>query len=262
MSRIIKSQYTTVDTNNIIIINGNQNAFVPQNLAQDALHYEAEITTSEAEITAYEILENAKTNAENEAAQIIQNAKLEAERIINESKQKASLDYAAELEHAKQEGIKQAIEEAGYEASRIREEAQNIKVEAHSYKQQFMEAIEPEVLELTMSIMDKMIESEKFLNRQLASIIVKQGLKQVPLADDITVHLSSEDYDQVDQLEIMKALDHVANLNLVMDVMLKPFQCIIETSLGNVDCSLDTQYAALKENLRYIFANNTNIQND
>ena len=255
LSRIIKSQYTNVDTNNIIIINGNQEAFIPQSLVGEAVNFETEALATTQALSPEEVLINAKNVAEHEASQIISNAKYQADIILKEAEQKSSLQAAEEFERARREGNLQGIEEANIEASKIRAEAEKIRTEANLYKENFIASIEPEVLELTISIMDKMIEGEKFLNENLASILVKQGLRQVPLADDITVHLSPEDYDKIDQLDIMKALDHVANLNLVMDVMLKPFQCIIETSLGNVDCSLDTTYLSLIENLRYILHN-------
>jgi len=260
LSRIIKSQYSTVDTSNIIIINGNQEAFIPQNLAAGAgtVYYdnpEAEQTVEEAMFSAKNIIENAKREAELEAANILNNAKLTADQIVEASNQKAALDYAAELERAKQEGEEQAIAETKEEVEKMLAEAENIRLEAVQYKEDFIAKIEPEVIDLVISIMDKIIGSEKVLNKYLASILVKQGLNEVPLADDITVHLSPEDYDSVDQLEIMKALDHVANVNIVMDVMLKPTDCIIETSLGNLNCGLDTKYEALKDNLKYILAN-------
>ena len=251
LSRIIKSMYTNVDKNNIIIINGNSDTFIPQDLAENAYHYETASIEDGGLDEVRSELESLKLNAQMEASKIIENANIEAARILENANQ----SYNEQFESAKKNAAEAAILETEAKSRDIIEEAERIKLEAQQYKENFLKEIEPEIIDFTINAVEKLVEGEKILNKDLASIIVKSGLRQVPLADDITVHLSPEDFDKVDQLDIMKSLDHVANLNLVMDAMLKPFQCIIETSLGNVDCSIDVGVSTLKERLKFILNN-------
>ena len=252
LSRIIKSMYTNVDENNIVIINGNSDTFTPIDLVENSVYYETSNEDINSQQNTEKIqIENLRLIAQNEADAILQNAHREASLIT----EKANNHYNEQFNLAKEEASKTALLETESRRNQIIEEAEQIKLEALQYKEKLLSEIEPEIIDFTIKSIEKLVEGEKLFNEDLASLIVKSGLRKVPLADDITVHLSPEDFDKVDQLDLMKSLDHVANLNLVMDAMLRPFQCIIETSLGSIDCSIDSGVSTLKERLEFILNN-------
>lgn len=260
MSRIVKRWHSTVDENNKITINSGsamskQLGNTQQEPFQDTMSTVPSVDIGEIRKQAEEIITNTKITAQIEADSIIKKANDKA-LLIKEAAVSQSEQEANELKNkAYEEAYEEAINNAKSEADNIIKEAEKFKLQADDYKQELIKNIEPEIIELIVSILDNLIEVEKDINPDLISILIKNGLNKSSTTGDIIVHISEADYPRINKQMILSSMDEMANVSFVKDPTLKKSACIIETPLGNVDCGLDTQYSSLRRNLNYILKN-------
>ena len=264
----MKSWYTVVDESNKVTIDNNSSIFVQE---PSPTYVQAQPTNSNSIETVEKIdLVEIRRQAENILKSAKEDAKASADTIIAESLAKANdeakaikdslieeANNAVELikEQAKNEGYEAGINSAKDQAAAIVQEAEKIKEDAHVYKEELIKNIEPEMISLITSILDSLIGVEKELNPNIVSFLIKNGLEKVSINDDIIVHVSTEDFPHLDKNNILSSMETMVNVDFIEDPTLRKSSCIIETSLGNIDCSLDTQYQSLRKNLNYILKN-------
>lgn len=260
MSRIVKSWHTRLENTGVTIENSEQVLVAPvpdvaEDTPQKPLLQEPKINIEEVKRQAQDIIEKAKAESQVLSDDIIQEAQEKAEIIRREAIEYAN-DRADEIrQQAYQEGYDSGITSAKEEADAIIASAEEIKFQAHIYKDELIQKIEPEMIELITSVLDSLVEAEKEINSDAISILIKNGLGRASSTDDIIVHVSAEDYPNIDEAMILSSMENMANVRFVEDPTLKNLDCIIETGLGNIDCGLDTQYKSLRKNLHYILKN-------
>ena len=265
MSRIVKSWNASVDENNRVSIDNTLQIQYQQPLPTG---YEDEMMAEEAyaeplpeidlEAVHYEaelILANAEKKANDLSDEIIATARKQA-RQMEDDILNAARDEAEEIQEAAREaGYKEAIEAAQLEADGIIQEAQDIKQRGIEEKQAMIEALEPEMVEFMLEILDHLVGIEKETNAQAITTLVKTGLSRTNMSGKIKIHVSPADYPNVSKEDIFESLDTLVELELVEDPTIRKAGCIIETEMGNIDASLDTQYKGLRKNLQYILKN-------
>ena len=192
-----------------------------------------------AEMQAIEIKNRAQMDALAIQSKIEAETKAEAERLLKETETSA---YNAGMSKAKSEG------------DRIIAEANKILADAKNTRRFLEESLEPDVVKLIIGISDKLIGNAKSLNPKTITYLVKQGFGVGQISGDIKVLVSPADYDEVIKSKdaLLALADGSANLDIVKDLSLSALDCIIETPMGHIDCSLEGQYSALKENLTYL----------
>lgn len=262
MSRIFKSHNVRVDENNRVNIKNLKDTPV-NNVIVETHNIESKV---EEQPKLYEAPSEDEANAISK--QIIENASLEAKSIIDKAEEKAKeiIEDAEESGHKMSISIKNEAYKTGYddginkgyqEASAIREEAEVIKKEALEYRENLINKIEPEMIDLIIDIVNKLLSVEIKTNPKVISLLIKQGLSKSTLTEDISIHVSKDDYQSVlnSKDEIMASLDTMTDIKFIEDTTLKKSDCIIETGFGTIDCGLTTQYNELKKNLYYILGN-------
>ena len=194
---------------------------------------------STAEMQANEIKNRARMDALAIQSKIEAETKAEAERLLRETEENA---YNAGMSKAKSEG------------DMIIAEAKEILTDAKNQRQFLQESLEPDIVKLIIDISDKLIGNAKNLNPKTITYLVKQGFGTGQISGDIKVMVSPDDFEMVvkSKDELLAFTDGAANLEIVKDLSLNPLDCVIETSMGHIDCSLESQYIALKQNLTYI----------
>jgi len=253
-NRVLKSGNVFIDTENKVIIEVAQSPEVNVNTPaiseaerenNDTSQFEAKARTimQQARYQADQIVSDARMSAATEQANIIRQAESEAERIKSEAR-----------DNAYQEGMAQASREG----EAIKAEANQVLENAKAERFAMQESLEPEILQLIIDIMEKLLVNSVQFHPQIIINLIKQGLSTSTITGDITVYVSASDFDNAvaEKDEILSMTDGSVKLDIVKDLSLNPMDCVIETPFGSIDASLGQQYEALRENLTYILQTN------
>ena len=254
MSKVLKAADVKIDENNRVSVEVLDRDALAE--MQEAIKTDSEQFDKEADEAASpeEIARGIIKEAENSAKLIIEKASAEAEELINERQ----AEFEDELSSLKEETLKDAFDqgyERGYDESRgIREQADQILKDAQEKREEILKNAEPETVELICQIVKKLTADAAELNPGMIACLIRQGLDAANAPGDVTVHISAEDYDEAvkHKNEYFAHIDTGARVDIIKDPSLQKSDCIIETPYGNIDCSLDQQFASLKENIYYI----------
>ena len=202
---------------------------------------------SEANRAAEEIIKSGKIKAED----IVNNAEREAEKVL----EKTYLEAKKVIEHSKDTGFKEGFNKGYDEGKKTSDE---IILEANQIKRNYLQEREATLLGLEEEVVDLVIEiCEKILNQKLIddkeSIIsvVLKGIKSLNVRDSIVIRVSREDYDIVDMSKerILVMANLIDDIVIKVDNNLLKGGCIIESSSGNVDASIDVQIKEMKKTI-------------
>ena len=252
-NRILKAGTVEVDVDNKVIIEV--------------------ISTAEQEMDLPITGESERSNADVEkieakARGIVQQARYQAEQILNEARRAAAVEQASLMSKAEEEAARltreasdrayqEGLEAANREGEVIKAEANRVLEQAHADRESMQKALEPEIVQLIIDIMDKLIGDIVKLNPSIIINLIKQGLSSSTITGDIKVYVSADDYDETiaKKDEILAITDGSVKLDIVKDLSLNSSDCVIETPFGSIDASLGQQYETLRENLTYILGN-------
>jgi len=195
---------------------------------------------------ARRIVEAARNEAAMELAIAVQKGQEDATRIAEEAEKLA--------EEAQRQGYEDGMNSATSEGDAIKAQAQKILEDAYAERKDMQEKLEPEMVDLVIQIVSKLLDNAIALNPSLVVNLVRQGMASATITGDVVVHVSPQDVEQVvaHKEEIMALTDGSVKLEILRDLSLNPMDCVIETPFGNIDCSLGQQFEALKHNLTHI----------
>lgn len=106
------------------------------------------------------------------------------------------------------------------------------------------------VVDVSQNILTKAFE----LNDDVIALLIKKGLSYVKNFDDLKIHVSEKAYDFVlnnKQQIINKNID--GNIKIVKSSNILEDECLIETNLGTIKCSVQDYFKEIKQSLNYIF---------
>ncbi len=200
-----------------------------------------------------EIIQQAKE----EAQFIIQQAEEEAQFIIQQAKNDAEFKAQQILENAQNEGYNFGYNSAIEEVNMLKMQVQKELELAILEKEETLNSIEPEIINLTLKISKNIFGEMLKINPQIIILLIKKGLSQVNTSGKIFIHVSKDDY-AIAQQNITELEDFIGSrveLEILRDLDLDKGDCIIETQFGNVDCSFEQQFESIKNELIYILEN-------
>ena len=243
-NRIIKTGTFIIDNNNKVIID------VPtifEEQQEPIKEYEEEI-----KINPEDEAEKIITVAKNEASNIIEQALKQAQDESNDIITLANAEAEVIEKKAQENGYKTGIKEAQSEADNIKQQAENIKNEAILWKKNQEESLEPQIVNLIINIIEKLINQT--INPNIIINLIKQGLNSSTIIGNIIIYVSQNDHSYVleHKDEILALTDGSVKVDIVKDLSLNDNDCIIETPFGNIDSSLNQQLENLIQDLRYI----------
>jgi len=187
----------------------------------------------------------------------------------------------AEIEALKEEGRNQGYEEGfaggktdgynvGFEEGKNQAELDvNKALEAYSKEQEsvledlkselikeyseYKLELEPKMLSVIEDLVVKIIGVQK-TSKGTVMHLIKCGLEEIELHGDLIIKVSSKDLDAVveHKHELTEELSEKIKVEILKDQQLEENECIIETSMGTIDCSLGTQLEGLLKELRLI----------
>lgn len=222
------------------------------------------------------LMEDILIKAKKEYETIIKRAKEESQKIIEKAESKseeimnsAYLRSKEVLEKAKEEGYNEGFQvgykegfdkgyDEGSEKSKLLiEESLEIKNEYIQKRNSLLKDLEADIIELVITIYEKVIGKKTEEDNELIISLVLNGIKNLDLTDELTIICSKEDYEILEMArnEILAKSSFISDLEIKYDVSLNKGDCILETSKGNIDVSIQNQLEEVKELLTSILKN-------
>ncbi len=181
--------------------------------------------------------------ANKEAAQILEQAKEEAERkqqeIYEEAKAKGYQDGMAK---AKLE-LKAKNAELDHKLQQLQQDYENMVKE-----------LEPQIAGIILALVEKITGVLVNDHQEIILHLVEKALKNLDQSDKLTLRVSKEDYDYVNDKKdiLLSSVGREIEIQIIEDSNLMKNQCLIETDLTVINCGLDEQLKNLITDIKLL----------
>lgn len=185
------------------------------------------------------LIEDAKKEAKN----ILEQAKQEAEKIKNEA-------FAAAQKKGYEQGISQSNRQNQKIAAEFEENAKKLQKEFDTSMIEF----EPKMVNIIVSLIEKITGILVEDKEDVILYIVGRALKNMDKSDEYTIKVAKENYEYISERRniLLNAIGREATLYITEAPGLLKNQCIIETNLRIINCSLDVQLNNLITDLKLL----------
>ncbi len=183
------------------------------------------------------------SEAKIEAQIILEDAKKEAERIKNEA-------YAEASKKGYGDGLLKNQKEINQLKTDYEEKARRLKKEY----EEMAASLEPEMADITARLVEKLTGVVIEDREEVILYLIDKTLKNLDKCNEYTVRVSKEDFEFVSMRKnlLLGAIGREVPLYIVEDANLTKNQCMIETELKVINCSLDVQLNNLIMDLKLI----------
>lgn len=250
LSRIIKSAWTNSEAHNLKRIE-------IKTLKIDN-HFDCAEEMMESAFNQEE-LDLIYLKANEEAEQIVQNAKQEAEIIRMQVEEERNHWFQTERvkleEDARQLGYSEGHEvsmQQGYEEMHEHiKQAQNIVDLAKRDYREYLDSSEKIILELSVEIARKILNAEVAANQEGFYHLVRKAIKEAKEYSDIRLRIHYSKYETIlaQKDELMAIFPKETDFHIYPDDELDETSCVIESSNGRMDASIDSQLQEIKRKL-------------
>jgi len=171
---------------------------------------------------------------------------LDARAIIDDAQERAE-QIVAEAQQAKQIAYDEGYQE-GFESGK--KEQSDVLIKTHMMCREFMESRQEDIVDLVIAIAHKLLGD---LDRDdVVMGLVERALAAHHNAHTMTLRVAPQQYALVnDQLgNLMKKFSGGGQVEVSEDNRVEPGDCLLETSIGVLNASLDTQLSAVENSLR------------
>jgi flagellar assembly protein FliH len=184
------------------------------------------------EASADEILQKVK----DEAAQIILQAERDREAIEQAAREKAEIEARNSID-----------EEIAARVNEIRAEFIETMRQVDSLRDEISNRIEKDVVELAIEIAKKVVGREVVFDRDIALTLARVSLKKLHGKSFAQIHLHPEDFTYVQSQR--ERLGFRGSLEFIEDRSISVGGCLIHTETGDVDATLESQFAEISHGL-------------
>lgn len=149
-------------------------------------------------------------------------------------------------ENAAKEGYNAGLEKAKTDIEKIGYAVQGFL----NAKQEVFEYIAPDILEISIDIARKIVKKEIEQDPQIVLDSILAVLKTISKDEtriNIKVNPSQSDFAKENLPDIISSIALEAKVNIISDGTIEIGSCILETSNGIVDATIDTQLEIIKE---------------
>ncbi|WP_160643225.1 FliH/SctL family protein [Chengkuizengella marina] len=208
----------------------------------------------EAQAIASKQIEEAKTEvvaikdeAEKEIELWWSEKREQDKQIVQEMKAKA-------VEQGIKEGTEHAEEKVHEQYSDLINQASLIIKTAYEEKEKIIQEAEPFLVDLSCAIAEKVIHKELQDSKEVVIQMISKILTRRNEEGVIKCSVAPDQYDYIKNAkeELILSLDPGAELQIVPDVSLKGFDCVIHSTFGSIDAKVDTQLSEIKNKLKEI----------
>lgn len=199
----------------------------------------------EVETIAKGIIDDAKKEAED----IILVAKKEAEKVLEETHSNVKNIYDTAREDGYSKGLEEGYAEGKKTSDILIEEANEIKKNYMKEKEIVLSNIEKEVIDLIISICEKILNQKLENDKEVIIPIILKGINSLNVKENLLIKVSKEDFNIVDMSKqrLLAMANLVEDIQIRVDSTLSKGGCIIEGSKGNVEASIDLQIEEMRK---------------
>ena len=183
---------------------------------------------------------------------LIKEAELEAERLLDEARLKAEKEAEAMAEEAWQRGYAEGMEAAAEQNRSILEEARGIRESAAVEYDSILAGMEADIVELVIKTARKAVAGELASNRDVILQLAASALSECSNKNGAIIRVSPADgeYLEENRDKLAMMVEGADGLEIKLDSMLKPGDCIIETPLGSIDAGTGTRLDKIEEAMK------------
>lgn len=227
----------------------------------EAAKKDAQDIINKAEIQAGIVGKNAKKQAldviksgEDKRDSFIHNAYEKSKDIFNEAKNEG---FTLGYEEGHEAGYEKGYSEGKFDSDILIKEALEIKGQYTKDKENLLKDSEKDIIELVTVIYENLIHKKTEEDSEFIISLVLKGIENLDLNNKLTIITSKEDYDIVQMSNdiILAKSNLISELEIKYDSKLEKGDCILETSKGSIDASLNNQLSEVKELLTSILNN-------
>ncbi len=155
------------------------------------------------------------------------------------------------------EGKKQSQEECMHkleqERSVLHQEAEHLQEQMEKELAERTERLEPKMLHIIDALVQKLVGIQSVSQGTILHLI-RSGMNELDLHGDLVIKVSAVDIDEVleHKAKLTEGLSEKIDVEILLDQQLEKNECVIETNMGSIDCSLGTQMESLLQELRLI----------
>lgn len=201
------------------------------------------------------MLNVALADAEEKAARIVADARQEAEQIRREAELEAegikddaqSQGYESGCAQAKTEVEEQLKAAWDDEVQALRSDIKAVISAIEAERAALWKQTEKDIVAFSIEMAQKIVKTEVQQNPKVIAEVIKHALRRVVSKEHIRIRISPQDIDSVrsQREELLLVLDGAANLEIIDDRRIQQGGCVIETTAGNIDSNIDTQFARI-----------------
>ncbi|MBM7867107.1 hypothetical protein GTO89_10550 [Heliobacterium gestii] len=259
MSRVIKSTAFRAESPKVLGV------FQPLVTVEALLTEDAPSPLPESEETVEEQAERVLEETRRAVQELMIQAREQANAIIAEATERAAMVVAeAEQEgqtirqsHAEegyQLGLAQGLEAARQEGETIIANAWREAEAARQAKAAYIDKAEPEMVELAITIAEKILAYEIANRRDVVVHIAANALNKVRDMSAVILKVNPQDYPLIQSIkpELTAMVKGLRTLTLEQDETVSVGGCILETNHGYVDARIDAQLDEVRRVLREV----------
>lgn len=197
---------------------------------------------------AKEAAESIKSAAKTEAEAIKKQAKIEVDSV----REKA---YKEGFEIGEEKGIAQGeaegLKEIEIDWKNLMQESEMIVNELQASRMGMLKASEEEMLRLVVSFAKSVIKMEPTINPEIVLLNIDQAINNIADVDKVVLKINLKDKAMCEahKEKIMSRLGSISELRIIEDPSLSAGGVKIETGVGTIDATLETQARALERAL-------------
>lgn len=174
------------------------------------------------------------------------------EVIQAEAKTKIEIAKNEAYERGLSEGKREGVEIEKNRLSLTLNTFTSLMEELAKLKEKTLEGFEEEILNLSVSIAEKVIHREVSTEKDVVLSVVKEAIKSILDREEMKIRLNPADYNYMMEVDpgILSSFGDVRSVAFEEDEGIEPGGAIIETLFGEVDARLDKQLDEIKNGLK------------
>ncbi len=185
----------------------------------------------------------------------LQQASEQAEAIINDAQNQAEEIKQGAIEQGHQEGYDAGYQEGMAAVESLKADIETQRDGLEKEYQMLVDELEPEMVDVLTQIYEHVLGIELRDDKGIILHLLKNTLSRIEPGNDLIVHVSSDDYDEVmDEKEALNACVTSPNttMEIIEDPLLKENECMIESDSGVFDCSLGVELSEISRKLKLL----------
>lgn len=188
------------------------------------------------------------------SSRIIEDAKAEAKRITDQAKREAQQLKNDILAEAQKNGYEEGMLQARKEIEKLKADYDTKAKRLREEYDEMVRSLEPSVARIIASLVEKITGIVVEDREEVILYLIEKAINGMDKCEEYTIRVSKDDYEYVSTRKnlLLDAIGREVPLYITEDASLKRNQCLIETEMKVIDCSLDVQLNNLITDIKLI----------